>query len=216
MFLSLLITFASQSLYSDVHDPNGEKPYFIMFSSKRCPHCVTAEPYFKKVAKSLESIAISKKVDASSEKRLASELRITGVPSFVCFYKGVADKYNGPINEKNMFNFVLEQLGRDIPLITELPQESRDNIVVYFSRRFKPTSTISYASYLLSKKVKFAMVNNNKLIKELGVKKVPSYYFFKNGEMEMYQGSSNTMQFIMAICDYYNISMDPVSHNSDL
>ena len=216
MFLSLLITFASQSLYSDVHDPNGEKPYFIMFSSKRCPHCVTAEPYFKKVAKSLESIAISKKVDASSEKRLASELRITGVPSFVSFYKGVADKYNGPINEKNMFNFVLEQLGRDIPLITELPQESRDNIVVYFSRRFKPTSTISYASYLLSKKVKFAMVNNNKLIKELGVKKVPSYYFFKNGEMEMYQGSSNTMQFIMAICDYYNISTDPVSHNSDL
>ena len=211
-FCFLLSLVSSESLYSAVHNTESTKPYFLMFSSKRCPHCVTAEPYFKKAAKALEDIAISQKVDASSEKRLASELRVTAVPSFFCFYKGKPERYNGPINEKSMFIFVIEQLGRDIPLLTNITDENKqDNLVVYFSRRFKPTSTISYAHHMLSKDVKFAMVNNNKLIKELGVKKVPSYYLFMNGEMEMYQGSTNPLHFTRAIREYYNIPSDTVN-----
>ena len=214
-FFLLFSLTKSKSLYATLHEDTDEKPYFIMFTSKTCPHCKTAAPIFEKTAKALQDIAESIKVDVGRERRLAGELHITSVPSFVCFYKGVPTKYNGYPNEKQMFIFVVEQLGKNIQTATTSLKDSKDNMVVYFTKRFKPTSTLSYASYSLSKSsLKFIMVNKQQLIKDMGITKVPSYYFFKNGEMQQYHGSTDPLIFTRAVREFYNIPLD-VQKSSD-
>lgn len=206
----LFTVFASsKSLYDTAFDKENTTPYFLMFSTTTCPHCVNAKPIFLRAGKLLEGIAVTQEVNVDTEIRFSSKLRINAVPAFYVFYKGVATKYDGIPNEKKFFAFVVEQLGKDIITMKKDIKESKDNMVVLFTRRFKAPSTICFASTKLANSgIKFGIINKASEIKPFGVKKIPSIAFFKNGEMTIYEGSTEPKPFVEAIKQHFDIKQE--------
>ena len=67
---------------------NSEQPVLIDFYADWCGPCKTLSPIIQEVAKELNGNARVLKIDVDKNQRLASKLRIKGLPTMVIYQKG--------------------------------------------------------------------------------------------------------------------------------
>lgn len=85
----------------------------IKFYAPWCGHCKRMAPDYEKAAEMLKekgSKAVIAKLDATVERKAASDWNIRGYPTVLTFKNGqMIEKYAGPRTAKDIANYVLEK-----------------------------------------------------------------------------------------------------------
>ena len=89
----------------------------------RCGHCKKLEPVYKEVAAELHEEGLEvrvAKVDATVEKKAASEYGVRGYPTLIYFNKGEKMDYNGQRTKEFLVNWLKKRISDPV---TELSKE---------------------------------------------------------------------------------------------
>lgn len=180
-----------------------------MFGSSNCPNCIYAFPEFEKASNIASDFIAFGYADTTLAREAALELEVYTVPSFFLFTDNRTLRYSGKRLSSSFMNFIGSALGEGIDETDESWIDQDENMVVMFTRRFKPPAYYSAAYDLFkSSNIKFGITRNSDVIEAFGNPPTPSIWFFKNGEKTKYQGKQDYVDFINAISDYFEVDFD--------
>ncbi|EAX91399.1 hypothetical protein TVAG_350930 [Trichomonas vaginalis G3] len=195
-------------------NPQNEKPFFLMFTSSSCPHCVNAKPIFEDAGRELSEFVEFKEIKSSDEAALASKFRVLYVPAFFFVDKGEISQYSMTLTKDRLVSFIGGKLSKNVKKLQKKLEKLEDSVIV-FTKRFTAPSNIAFASCKLSNSnLKFYMVNKQNLAKEFQVEQVPSILLIKDGVTTTYTGPEDFNNLYKQICNHFGIQQS--EKNTDL
>lgn len=188
---------------------DGSIPWFVMFGSKTCPACVNARPEFEKAGDKAQGYAHFGYADVNHAPEMSNSLGIRGIPAFFMFTPKGPIEYQGYRTENSFISFVSDYLGEGLEEADETWADQKDNRVILFTRRFKPSAVFSGCSRVFQKKgITFGMARDSDTLEAFGKPPLPSIWFLKDGVKTQYKGKQNFFEISKAISSHFSVELD--------
>lgn len=191
---------------SNILNQELQVPWFVMFGNSNCPSCAYSFPEFEKISNMASDFIAFGYADTQLTKETAMSLGVFSVPSFFLFTNNGTYAYNGKRTASNFMSFISDVLSEGIEETDESWADQKDNMVIMFTRRYKPPIYYSAAYNILkNKNIKFGLTRDSDVIEAFGNPTTPSIWFYKNMEKVKYDGKQEFTNFISSIFSFFDI-----------
>jgi hypothetical protein len=185
---------------------NKSIPWFVMFGGANCPACAVAYPEFESASNRARGFARFAYADKSIAPNATQSLSIRAIPAFWLFSESGQREFNGAQTSNSFLRFISEVIGDGVEEADEGWVDRADRYVILFTRQFKPPALFSAAyGAFRGRGISFGMARDSDTLEVYGNPPLPSIWFYKDGQKQMYKGKHEFIPLIDTISEYFGL-----------
>jgi hypothetical protein len=201
--------FDDNAFTQHIRRGNKSIPWFVMFGGANCPACTVAYPEFESASNRARGFARFAYADRSVAPNAAESLSIRTIPAFWLFAESGDRLFTGAPTSTGFLRFISEVIGEGVEDADESWTDRADRSVILFTRQFKPPALFAAAcGAFRGRGISFGMARDSDTLEAYGNPPLPSIWFYKDGEKQMYKGKHEFIALIDTISEYFAIETE--------
>ena len=209
VFLCTVVQITDKTFQNEIMKDTTH-PWLILFGKQEDNETKKVLQEFEDAEEESEGFAKFGYTDEKLAPRLFRQLRGGNYPVLCFLYDNRREVYTGPRTARGMLYYIASQIGDGIEEAQDWWTEKKDteNMVLLFTKSFKPPLLLSAAQGLFNNSgIIFGYTRDVDVIDAFGRPPVPSYWFYKKGEVMQYKGKNEISPFLQAVANFFDLPL---------